>query len=83
MHSAVDPQPTFLNMSRSTTAGRISHSALEFRRPETTTSSSQLEAPQAAPVEQFPENQDIVERPACQAADRGPRQCHRRFQVKR
>jgi hypothetical protein len=53
-------------MSHSTTAGHLSHSALQLRRAETTTSASQLEAHlQAAPVEQFPENHDTVEQSAC------------------
>jgi hypothetical protein len=52
---------TFLDMSRSTTAGHLPHNVLELRRVETTTSASQLEAHlQTAPVEQFPENHDIV-----------------------
>jgi hypothetical protein len=76
MQSALDSQSSFLNTSRSTTAGRLSHSALQLRRPETTTSSSQLEAPpQAAPVEQVPQNRGIVERSASQLTDEGPRQC--------
>jgi hypothetical protein len=69
-------------MSRSTTAGNLPYSALEFRLAETT-SASQLEAHlQAAPVEESPENHDIVEQSACQVADRGPRQCPRRYQPK-
>jgi hypothetical protein len=71
-------------MSHSTTAGHLPHSALELRRTETTTSSSQPEAHlQAAPVEQSKENHDIVEQSACQVADRGPQQCRRRYQSKR
>jgi hypothetical protein len=43
---------------------------MDLRHAETTTSASQLEAHlQAAPVEQFPENHDIIEQPACQVAD--------------
>jgi hypothetical protein len=54
MQSAFHVQSTFLDMSRSTTNGHLSHSALELRRAETTTSASQLEAHlQAAPVEQL------------------------------
>jgi hypothetical protein len=84
MQSTPHVQSTFLSMSRSTTAGHLPHSALEFRRAETTISASQLEAHlQAAPVEQFPENHDIVEQSACQVADRGPRQRPRRYQPKR
>jgi hypothetical protein len=71
-------------MSRLTTAGHLPDSALELRRAETTTSVSQLEAHlQAAPVKQFSENHDIVEQSACQVADRGPRQCPRRYQSNR
>jgi hypothetical protein len=56
MKSALDVQSTFLDMSRSTTAGRLPHSALQFRRVETTSSASQPEADlQIAPAEQFPE----------------------------
>jgi hypothetical protein len=84
MQSALHVQPTFLDMSCSTTAGHLPHSALELRHAETTTSASQLEAHlQAAPVEQFPENHNIVEQSACQLADRGPRQCLRRYRPKR
>jgi hypothetical protein len=73
MQSALHVQSTFLDTSRSTTAGHLLHSALELRRTETTTSASQLEAHlQAAPVEQFPQNHDIIEQSVCQVADRGP-----------
>jgi hypothetical protein len=62
MQSALHVNSTYLDMSRSTTTGHIPHSALELRRAVTTSSASQLEAHlQAAPVEQFPENHDIVE----------------------
>jgi hypothetical protein len=77
MQSALHVQSTFLDMSCSTTAGHLPHSALELRR------ASQLEAHLHAPVEQFPENHDIVEQSACQVADRGPLQCPRRYQLKR
>jgi hypothetical protein len=71
MQSALHVQSTFLGMLRSTTAGHLPHSALELRRPGTTTSASQLEAHiQATPVKQFPENHDIVEQSACQVASR-------------
>jgi hypothetical protein len=74
MQSALHVQSTFLDMLRSTTAGHLPPSALVLRRAETTTSASQLEAHlQAAPVEQFSENHDIVEQSACQIADRGLR----------
>jgi hypothetical protein len=80
MQSALHVQSNFLDMSRSTTAGYLPHSPLELRRAETTTSTSQLEAHlQAALVEQFPENHDIVEQSASQVADSGPRQCSRRY----
>jgi hypothetical protein len=62
MQSALHVQSTFLDLSRSTTAGHLPHNALELCRAETTTSASQLEAHlQAAPVEKFPENYDIDE----------------------
>jgi hypothetical protein len=73
-------------MSRSNTAGHLPHSALELRRAETPAPTSQLERErQAAPVEQLPHsrNHDIVHQSACQVANRGPRQCRRRFQPKR
>jgi hypothetical protein len=73
--SALNVQSSFLDMSRSTTARPLLHSALELRRAETSTSASQLEGRLlAAQVERFPENRDIVERADCQIADRGPRQ---------
>jgi hypothetical protein len=46
MQSALDIQSTFPDMSRSTIAGHLPHSALELRRAETTTSTFQLQAPQ-------------------------------------
>jgi hypothetical protein len=73
MQSALRVQSTFLDMLLSTTAGHLPHSALELLHAETTTSASWLEAHfQAALVEQFPENRDIVEQSAWQVADRGP-----------
>jgi hypothetical protein len=67
MLSALHVQSTFLDMSHSITAGHLPHSALEPRFAETTTSASHLEAHlQVAPVEQLPENHDIVEQSACQ-----------------
>jgi hypothetical protein len=84
MQSALHVQSTFLDISRSTTAGHLPHSALDLRSAETTTSASQLEAHlQAAPVEQFPENHGITEQSACRVAERGPGQCPRRYQPKR
>jgi hypothetical protein len=84
MQSAHHVQTSFLDMSRSTTAGHLPHSALELCRAETKTSASQLQAHlQATPVEQFPENHDIVERSACQVGDSCQRQCPRRYQPKR
>jgi hypothetical protein len=63
-----------INMSRSTTASQLSHSA-----PESTTSTSALEAHvQATSVDQFPENSDIIEQLVCQVAERSTRQCPRR-----
>jgi hypothetical protein len=51
-------------MSHPTTPGYFPHRGLELRCAETTTSASQLEASlEAAPIEQFPENHDIVEQP--------------------
>jgi hypothetical protein len=61
-----------------------SPSALELRRAETTTCASQLEAQlQPGPVEQFQESHVVVEQSDCQVAVRGPRQCHRKYQLKR
>jgi hypothetical protein len=40
IQSALDAQSIFLNMTRLATAERLSHSALELRLPETTTTSS-------------------------------------------
>jgi hypothetical protein len=83
MLSALDVQSTFLDTSRIITAVHLSHSMLELRRSQTTTSASQLEAHlRATSAEQFPENLDIVGQSACQVANRGPRQCPRRFQSK-
>jgi hypothetical protein len=66
MQSALHVQSTFLDISRSTSAGHLPYSALERHRAETITSATQLEAQlQAAPVEQFSENHDIVEQSAC------------------
>jgi hypothetical protein len=69
MQSSLDAHSTFLDISPSTTADQLPHCAVELRRAETTTSASQLEAHlQAAPVEQFPENRDIVGQSASQVA---------------
>jgi hypothetical protein len=66
MQSALDIQYTFMNTSRSVIAEHLPHSALELRRAEIIASASQLAVHlQAAPVEQFPENHDIVEHSAC------------------
>jgi hypothetical protein len=66
MQSVLDLQPTFLDMSLSSTAGYLPHNELELPHAETRTSASQLEAHlQAAPVEQFPGNHDIAEQSAC------------------
>jgi hypothetical protein len=76
MQSAFDVQSTSLNISRSTTAKDLSHSALELRRTETTASASHLEAYlKASPVEQLPKNHVIIEHSACQLSDGGPQQC--------
>jgi hypothetical protein len=64
LKSTLDVQSTFLDMLRSASAELLSYSALEFLRAETTEAH-----PQAAPVEQFPENGDIFE----EAADTGAR----------
>jgi hypothetical protein len=70
MHSALHVQSTFLDMSHSTTARHIPCSALELRYAEPTSSALLLETRfQAAPVEQFQENNDIFEKSACQIAD--------------
>jgi hypothetical protein len=64
MQSAFDIKFTFLDMSRSTTAGHL-HRVLELRRAETTTSAAQLHSYlQAAPVEELPENRYILEHSA-------------------
>jgi hypothetical protein len=83
MKSALIIQSTFLDISRSVSMGHP-HSALELHLAKTTTSAWKLEAYlQASPVEQFPENRDIVEQSAGQVASRGPRECPQRFQSKR
>jgi hypothetical protein len=62
MQLALSIQCTFQDMSCSTTTKHLPHCALELLHAETTTFASQLEAHlQAAPVEQFPENQYIIE----------------------
>lgn len=51
---ALNIQFTFLDMSRSATAGTLHHSALKFRLVKITTSAPQLEVQLCAvPVEQF------------------------------
>jgi hypothetical protein len=83
MQSALDIQSMFLDMSWSTTARHLPHSMLELRHVETTTSASQLQAHlQAALIIRFPENDNIIEKPASQVADRGPQQCPQQFQQK-
>jgi hypothetical protein len=58
-------------MSRSSVVGYLTHNALEISHAETTTSASQLHANlQESPIEQFPENHDIVEYSAYLVADR-------------
>jgi hypothetical protein len=65
MQTALDIQSIFLDESRSTIAGHLAHSALEFRRVKATTSVSQLEAQlQAAPAEEFPKIEDVVQQSA-------------------
>jgi hypothetical protein len=64
-------------MLRLTTAGHVPHNALEFRSAETTSSVPHLQAHlEAAPVEQFPENHDIIERSVYQVADRANGNVH-------
>jgi hypothetical protein len=76
MQSVLDVQSIFLLTSLSATAGHVPHTAREFCHAEITASAPQLEAHlQAAPVEQFPENDDIVQQSGRQVADRGPLQC--------
>jgi hypothetical protein len=78
---SLDIQCTSLDRSRSPTAGYLPRSELELRHAGMSASAAQLEMSlQAAPMEHFPENHDILEQSACQAADSGPRQCPRRFQ---
>jgi hypothetical protein len=82
--TALDIQSTFQDTLRSTTTGHLPHSALGLRHAETTTSVSQLEAYlQVSPVDQFPENRDIVEKSVCQVAEKGPRQRRRLLKPKR
>jgi hypothetical protein len=65
MQSAFDIQFTFLDMSHSTTAGRLPRNAPELRRAETTASAAQLQASlQEAPVEQLRKNHDILDHSA-------------------
>jgi hypothetical protein len=67
MQLALSIQPTFQVMSCSTTARHLPYCALELPHAETTISATQLEAHlQAALVEQFLENQCIVEQSTCQ-----------------
>jgi hypothetical protein len=55
-------ESNFQDTSYSTTAGYFCHCVLVLRCAETTTAASQLEGHlQATPVEQFPENHDILE----------------------
>jgi hypothetical protein len=69
MLSAVVLQSIHLDISLSTKV----HSALEIRRAETTASLTQLKAQlQAAPLEKFPENHDMVEQSAFEEADKAP-----------
>jgi hypothetical protein len=84
MQSAINFRSIFLCMSRSTIAGQLPHGALQqLRLAEITTPASQLEAHiQTAPVEQFPERPYIVEQSAFKVADKGQRQCPRKFQPK-
>jgi hypothetical protein len=69
MQSALDIQSIFLDISLSTIAGHLAHSALEFRRAKGTTFVSEPEAHlQAVPAEEFPKNQDIIQHSACKVA---------------
>lgn len=61
MHSELDIKSTFLDMSLSIISGHIPRSAPELRCTEATTPTSQLAHSQAAPIQEFPENHDIVE----------------------
>jgi hypothetical protein len=73
MPTALDVKPIFLDTPRLTTAGHLPHSQPELPCAETTTSAPHLEAHlQAISVEQFPYSRDIVEKSACQVADRKP-----------
>jgi hypothetical protein len=57
MHSALDIQSTFLDMSHSITTRHHPHTAMDLSHAEITTSASQLEAQlQAALTEHFPES---------------------------
>lgn len=69
MQSALDFLFIYLDMVRSTTAGYLTHSALEVRHVETATPVSQLQVqlPVDA-IEQFPEDHDIMEQSNFQVA---------------
>jgi hypothetical protein len=67
MQTVLDVQFTFLDISRSTTSGQLPHCVLELHNAKTTTFASKPEAYlEVVLAEQFPENQDIVDQPACQ-----------------
>lgn len=84
MQSVLDVKSICLDMARSTTAGCLTHSALEVPHVETTPPASQLQAPLPVdPLYQFGEGRDLMAQSAFQVADSGPRQCPQRFQPKR
>jgi hypothetical protein len=62
----IDFQSSFLDMSHSTIAGHLPHSMPKLHHAETATSATQVEAHlQAAKIQQFPENHNVVEQAAC------------------
>jgi hypothetical protein len=74
MQSALENQSILLDMFHSTTARRLPPGAVEFSRAETKNSASQLEAHvQAALVNQFPKNGDIIDQSWCKVADKSRR----------
>jgi hypothetical protein len=73
MPSALDVQSVFLDMSCSTTAGHLHHSAQALRLTETITSASQLENPSGP---------GRTEQSACEAANRDPQKYPQQFEPK-
>lgn len=73
MQSVLDVKSIYLVMARSTTAGYLTHSALEVPHVETTTPASQLQAQLPVdPLEQFREGHDFMAQSAFQVAAVSP-----------